>query len=689
MAKPKKPEIEEPEDTTAEKPKSGLSVAQFKKRIDASSKPLRGAYMQYWLNHSYVIGEQWLWINSQTSGIDRLPQDPDRVQATVNHIWPASRTVIGKLTQRPLQFYVPPTGADDAKVRGARTSEAILTHLHREQDWEGKREDAYWAAWKGGTGALCIDWDPTAGEPLGMTEAGRRYGTGDVTVEALAITDFAIEPGAREGETARWWIKKVALPPEQVQATFQMDEAPEPDANNATQPYQRKLIQTHLFGDSNEDHDTPLTMCYTLYERPNHLCEEGRIVTIVNDEIVAEKDWDFPFKDRLNLVLIRETRVENTWIGETVLKAARPVQNAINQSWSSIIEHMKLAGNARLVLPESMIDQIGELTDLPGEILWEADGSATPKFLSPPQMPQWWVDEPSKLKHEMDDILGTHEVSRGMAPGRVESGLGISILAEQDATPINRITKDSAGAFGRLATMALQFYADKVKESRSATIKSPGQPPREYDYSGKDLHGQVVAEVPFDAIMPRSKAAQQAFADRAMQMGLINSLPEWFRLAEVPVERDILEVLSPDVAKARRENASMALGRVEIPEKFDDHAMHIQEHLIFMKSAEWDLMDDEQKGVFEDHNLAHETAAAAEMGDQRAKANVDPALAAAPNAEGAPLLPLAEAGGAPPMDMLPADELVTPESLEPDLASMVAQDFPGIDPGIIDAGLGM
>lgn len=682
MAKYEKPDNKEPEDATAKKPKMGLSVAKFKERLLAASKPLRGAYLQYWLNHSYVIGEQWLWVNPVVNGIDRLPQDPDRVQATVNHVWPASRTVIGKLTQRPLQFYVPPTGADDAKVRGARTAEAILTHLHREQDWEGKREDAYWAAWKGGTGALSIDWDPTAGEPLGMTEAGRRFGTGDVVVEALAITDFMVEPGSRDAETARWWIKSVALPPEQVQAAYQLDEAPEPDANSATHPFQRKLLQTHVFGMGNDDTDTPLTRCFTLYERPNHLCPEGRIVTIVNDEIVAEKDWDFPFKERLNLVLIRETRVENTWIGETVLKAARPVQNAINQSWSSIIEHMKLAGNARLTLPESMMDQIGELTDLPGEILWVPDGGKNAGYLSPPQMPQWWINEPSKLKAAMDDILGTHEVSRGMAPGRIESGLGIAILAEQDATPISRITKDSAGAFGRLATMTLQLYAANVKEKRQAVIKQPGQPPREYGWTGKDLHGQVVAEVPFDAILPRSKAAQQAFADRAMQMGLISSLPEWFRLAEIPMERDILEVLSPDVAKARRENASMALGRIEIPEPFDDHAMHIQEHHIFMKSAEWDLMDQDERGVYWDHIQAHETLAAEEMGDQRARMNIDPALAAAANAEGAPLLPIGDVGGAPP---LAAEELVTPESLEPDLASMLAQDFPGIDPGVIDS----
>ena len=36
--------------------------------------------------------------------------------------------------------------------------------------------------------------------------------------------------------------------------------------------------------------------------------------------------------------------------GDTVFTAAVPIQTAFNASWSNIIEHLKLAGNARLVI---------------------------------------------------------------------------------------------------------------------------------------------------------------------------------------------------------------------------------------------------------------------------------------------------------------------------------------------------
>lgn len=628
-------------------PKDEASAHEVMEKYEQASKMLYGDQWNYWLNHAYLIGEQWLYINPQTRTLDQLPQDPERVQTTINHIWPASRTIMAKLLSRELQFYVPPTGADDATIRAAKTSESILRSVHREHDWEGLREEASWAVWKGGTAAICVNWDSNAGTPLGILDDNREYGTGDTKEEALAITDFVVEPGVRNAETARWWIKAVALPPEQIQDDFQLDWVPEPDASAALSPFQRKLITATLGGAAGTDASLRLARVYTLYERPNTKNKEGRIVSVVNDKVVDNKPWPFPWKDRLNLVILRETRIEGFWNGDTVLKAARPVQRAINQSWSSIIEHMKLAGNARLFVPQSAVDMLEQMSDLPGEVIPYPDGTSPPEYASPPQMPTWWIEEPVRLKNEMDDILGNHDVSRGEAPGRVDSALAISILIEQDSSPIGRLTKETGFAFGRLAEMVLRLYEANVKETRKATVKTPGQPARTIPWSGKHLKGQVLAEVPTDAIMPRSRAAQQAFADKALQGGLIRSLHEWYKLADIPMDTDLLEYVSPDIAKARRENAAMARGEISLPAPFDNHNEHIQEHLTFMKSAEWDLLKPEEQQVFILHNQGHATLSAEEMGAQMLKAQMSPGLGAAASATGAPVLPVGDQGANP------------------------------------------
>lgn len=644
-------------------------------RYNAGLKQLRGPQFGYWLNHSYVLGDQWIYHNPQTNTLEPFPHDDERIQATINRIWPASRTVIAKLVSRPLQFYVPPTGADDATIKAAKTAESILAAVHREHDWEGMREDAAWAAWKGGTGAMCVSWDPKAGTPLAQREDGKEFGTGDTVEEALNITEFVVEPGVKNAETARWWIKAVALPPEQVQATYNLKTTPPADATAASTPFMRKLMQISNSMDS--EVLVPLTRVFTYYERPNPLRKEGKIAVVVDNKIVDQSKWLFPFKDKLNLVTFVETRIEGQWVGETVMKAARPVQNAINQSWSAIIEHMKLAGNARLPMPQSAIDQIDQLTDLAGEIIPWPDGTEFPQWLSPPQMPQWWIEEPDRLRNELDDILGVHEVSRGDAPGRVESGLAISILVEQDSTPIGRLTKEMAGAFGRLAELVLRLFEANVTETRKAVVKTPGQPPKSMPWVGRELKGQVVAEVPLDSVMPRSRAAQEAQADKLLQMGLITTITEWARVADVPLDKDVLELVSPDVAKARRENATMALGVVQVPAAFDDHNIHVAEHLTFMKSAEWDLLKPEVQEIILLHVQGHTTMSAEELGKQAALAMQDPLLATAASPIGAPVLP---------MEALSAGALAPMEE-ESGIVEAISQQNPGIDPAVIEQGI--
>lgn len=630
-----------------EAPETGKTAAEILERYKKGLAAQNHEARQYWLNHSYVLGEQWLWWNNVTRSIDTLPRDPDRVQVTVNRMWPASRTLIAKLTSRKLVFDVPPTGADDATIRAARTSESICNSLRREHNWEDLREDVSWAAWKGGTGALCVEWDSTLGEPLGVRGDGRVYSTGDTVETALSIVDFVIEPGARDMRTAAWWIKHVCLPPEQVQDMFGLEQKPKADASAGMTPYQSKLLAQHV-GSGTQVPD--LTRVLTYYERPSNGNPAGQMAILVSEKIVESAPWPFPFQDKLNIVPVRETHLEGRWYGATVLTMARPVQTALNQSWSSIIEHMKLAGNARLQVPEAATDMIESLTDLPAEIIIVPEGSEGAAYLSPPQMPAWWIQQPMVLNEQMDDILAVHDVSRGKAPVNIESGLGLSVLIEQDSTPIGRMVNELARAFGDLAQMVLEIYQENVIETRQAVVKTPGQPAETATWTGGDLLGQTGVEVPVDAIMPRSRAQQAEMAKQALQMGLIGTLEEFVKVADLPDQRDLLEALSPDVAKARRENHMLALGQATPPAVFDNHKIHINEHLVFMKSPRWDTLAPAAQEYFILHNQAHAVLDAEAMGRQVAKGMTNPFLAAAADANGGPVLPMEALpgfGGAP------------------------------------------
>lgn len=620
-----------------------LSPKDIEQKYERGVKAIYAEIQDYWINSAFIRGKQWVKWDARSNKITAYEGDPDRVQAVNNRIWPASRTIMSKILQRPLAFEVLPSEPDDATMRGASTAEAVLEDIHYEHKWESLREVNALSTWLGGTAAICVDWDPSKGRTVDGTVR-----EGDTVETPLSIAEFVLQPGVKNAETAHWWVKAQALPPESVKNTYNLKETPPSDATNGLSP----LYQS--WGDRLGDGSTKpeLTRVLTYYERPHKGNPEGTIAVVINGKFAVQpKKWPFPFTERLNLALTFETRQDQKWAGETVVTQARPVQMLLNLAESNIAEHMKNAGTARMFVPQSVIDAIDVMSDLPGEMLPIPDGSSPPVWSTPPSMPNWWAIRANELSQQIDDLLGWHEISRGDTPANIESGYGLSILAEHDASPVGRMVTSQAAAFSDVATMVLQLYAANVQETRTSMVRSGGDVPEQVTWSGRDLAGQTQAVVPQDAVMPRSRAAAMATAEKMVQMGLVQDVETFAALTELPGAKDLLSRIRPDAAKARRENSMMALGRPQVPADFDDHQAHIAEHNVFRKSARYERLSPDLKGLVDTHIQAHSTMAGELAGKARAGAAIDPMLSTVPQADSRPTIPME----AMPPDSLPVE----------------------------------
>ncbi len=606
-------------------------------RWDDAFRHTRDSTKEYHLNHAYLEGYQWMEWNPIELRVQGLPEDDDRIQATMNHMRANVRTIVSQLTQRELSFEVPPSAYDDATIRAAKVSETLLADLRHQHDWEVLREGHIKSALKGGTAAIAVDWDPK----------------NKTTVETvLGIPEFVIEPGARDAETARWWIKLQLLPPEEVQSMFpeHFDLEP-PMADGKTG--QRSEYEYR-------ERDVPLTRVLTYYERPNPLCPEGKICVEVNKKLLQEvKEWPFPWSHRLNLAVARESLIESEALGSTVLSDARSPQTALNAAWSGFLEHMREASTHRLAVDENWVDAIDSLNDRAGGVIYGPKAKVgAPEYLKAPPIPTGLLDGIHMLKAEIDNLLGVHDVSRGQAPANIESGYGLSILAEKDASPVGRLIKETARAWSRVGWMVLELHQAEATTEREASIPTGGVPAVR-KWKGKDIMGQTRATVPLEAIIPRSQAAQQAWADNAVQMGLISpedplAVMRYAKLADMPDHRGIINAVLPDAAKATRENEAVVLDEVPLPANFDDHAVHIEIHNEFRKTIQYELLSDEQRTDIDNHVMAHERMAQGILGEQRMATDIDPALGAAPRADGAPPLE-----GLPPA---PTEPMTPPEA---------------------------
>ena len=632
------------------------------------------------VNAMFLRNRQWVYWDRSSGRLEEVPRHPERLRATVNKMGPDSRRIISKLLRRPLMFDVPPDSADDAASQASRIAEAVLVETHREQDWENFRHDHANVVWQGGWGAVCVEWDSEAGavlpqqqqepSPLEAGDGSQVTHVGDVKLSVISLHEIAVEPGTHDVEKALYWVRGQAFPPSEVQAMYDLESEPQGDA--------RAVDSIHRYREDDRSNKqyVPLTMVYTYHGRP-YRGRPGQVMTVVGDNVVEQSGWPFPFEDRLNLSAAIVEPIHNTWYGHTPVTDAVPVQALLNAAWSSVGEHMKLAGNARLWVPEGAVDDLESITDEPGEAVgYNPINGRKPEYESPPTMPDWWSRHPSNVGDALDDILSVHDVSRGDAPGGVESGIALSILSENDDTPVGALAKSLAECWGRVATMVLELYGSRVMDSRSTRVVLPTNVPENRQWVGKDLAGATTAVVPLDAVMPRSRAGQAAYAMQLFDRGIITTPGELAKVADLPDQDDLLEGIDPDTARAQRENYQLSVGIPRTVDVIDDNANHIHHHRNFIRSARYEQLDPQLQTLCRMHLAAHEIYAAELAARQLKAAQVSPAAAALPT-EAPPVLPTGSLGEAAALAatapgvpseiaaMLPPDSMAAPTEPTP------------------------
>lgn len=591
----------------------------------------------YWLNEAFFDGQQWVsWDESSNSvkALSELGHHARRSRVVFNEIQPRVRGLMGRMLADPLTFEVSPTRADDFTRRTAAMNQSILDHAHDRQQWEAKRRENLFNKFLGGVSAVAVDWDPRAGTPLMVNQNSGVITGGDVQLTALSIPEFTVEPGVRNWREARWWMSDTVAPPELVQDQFGLDDPPKADARAATTPTARRLTyRTH--GSVAED----LTHVYRYYERPNQATPDGKVCVVVNDDLIFEGPWPFPFND-LNLHVFIQDGVAHRWWGETMVSQARPIQVYYNHLKSATLENSKYFAGIKLALPQGSMGQEQELTDEP-EILEYAAEFGQPSYLAPPEAGRHLQNETRDCLRHLDEVLHTHAVARGESLGERASGLMVSILAEKDDTPLSMSARDEAIGWGNVARMVLELYKANVHDPREAMVREgPQQLPQSVKWTGRDIGDQTDVQVSLQSTLPKSRAAMIAQLETLVQLNPALAqnltLDDMAKFADMPTRSVFDSFGDRDAKLAQEENHLLFRGEPVIPNDYDDHAAHIAEHNDFRKESRFRDASPEVQQLVEMHVQAHQRLAEEELVQQRQVAERAADLAMAPQANEPP-----------------------------------------------------
>jgi hypothetical protein len=114
---------------------------------------------------------------------------------------------------------------------------------------------------------------------------------------------------------------------------------------------------------------------------------------------------------------------------------------------------------------------------------------------------------------------------------------------------------------------------------------------------------------------PRSRAARQAFIVDLMDKQVIGP-DQGLRYLQMSETNRLYDELQVDSKHAKRENFKMSLGEDVPLNPFDNHAIHLYEHELFMKSQEYEALSEDVKMIFLNHHMITKMMIQGQMVDQ-------------------------------------------------------------------------
>ena len=581
------------------------STESINLRLDAFQRNL-----QYLNANKHASGM----IQYADSGRYKYVKNPSReLWLYVNLLRSNLRLLVDALSSRVPQFRPIEGKADDYTISAGRLAKELLQAKYSES-WQMLRQRALWYAYAAGCVGIWVDWDEQQ----------------QTTVETMTtLSDMRFEPGSKLAETARWGIKQQILPSGLVRTMF-----PEafPDKDPAPDRKDRSFANVAVYSrdTSSGRTDEYTSTVRTLYVKPSSVHPEGGYFTTVGDTLVEAGPWPYPFRNHLNVAVLRQEPYEDRWVGSTRLDDCTPLQAYINQVWSYLLTLARDTGAPLLVIPGDMASQASEIDGTPGKKVFRRAGTTVnegPYYLNPPPWPGGVYDLMDRARAALDDMLDVQDVMRGRNAPNIESGAGVVALQQAAIGGVNGMSRNEAICLGRVADMTIKMHAQRVTEPRG-WLTSPEGVASSRTWTGADLQAVSGIEVPVASLDPGLKEFMTQVVIQMINAGRPGfDLTTLAKVEHLDTLDQLVEEIDPHSAYAVKENEQFfglndmfeRLGEnpdpkmleelqsmVHPPVDSDDHETHIPIHRVMKSSAAWRQLHPALQEAFDAHLQTHQ-----------------------------------------------------------------------------------
>jgi hypothetical protein len=560
---------------------------------------------------------------------------------------------MAKLTGQKPNAYIVPSSSEDRDMYAANAGEQIWDSLFREKKVHRTlRRAVFWTCITG-NGFIKSWWDES--KPDYFSDL-----MGDICYESLTPFHLFV-PDLKEVEIENqpYVIHASNRNTEQLSLAYGTEIRGGKSSGDILEESFTSVMGVQQ--DNSTKVDTTLVL--EVWIRPNQLklLPEGGMFTVAGDQILdIWQGWPYAH-DQYPFSHIRHVET-GKFYGESTIVDLVSLQREYNRTRGQIIESKNRTAKPQLAAEIGSIDP-DKMTSEPGQIILYRPGFNAPMPIPLQGLPSYVLDEQERIKMDMNEISGQHEVSRGQVPPGVTAATAISYLQEQDESKLSYTFDSLEEGVEKIAYQTLSYVKQYWDTPRKVKVTGEDGSFDVMAFEGSDLRDNTDIRVEAGSSLPTSRAAKQSFIMDLMKLGFIDP-NKGLEVMEIGGINKIYEQIQVDVRQAQRENLKMAQVTAELlqqnqqeqlglylqsPEgqqkaqqgllmqgpdgslldlsgmmmnpgmgptpvnlplivpvnSWDDHRTHIERHNNYRKSQAFDNLPMEAKQLFEQHVQQH------------------------------------------------------------------------------------
>lgn len=577
-------------------------ISYWEKQYQICDKQ-RKAYEEAWyMNLAFYFSKQWVVWNRTINGSARLydpPSPRNRVRLISNRVKPVIRDELTKLIKEEPQFYVVPNTTDPTDVAAARVAESLAEFILKNTKYNRiRRQTTFWAL-------IC-----------GTSYVKTTCPGIDEDIINDKITAFNIFVPDLENEdiqTQAFVMHCRGVPADSIEQQYGEKVPTDMSVNGAS--LEQKFLSA--IGVKNKDaSDNKMVYVKEIWVKPCLRYKQGALITIANKKIVyrytpdgtqfdenndpIKGDNGFPYDHGQYPFAKMDHTASGRYYGTSTIEDIIPLQKEYNKSRSQIIESKNRMAKPQMTYVKGSID-VTKITSEVGLYIPVMPGFDPPRPIALAPLPEYALQIPNMIKEDIDEVAGRNDISRGGVPTGIQAASAIAYLAEQNDSKIYNTVISIEEATEQIGQQVLSLVQQFWTPEKIEKIVSRNNAFEASVFMISSLNKNTDLRVEAGSMAPKSKAAQQAFITDLMTKGMIP--PEkGLRYLQMNETNRLYDELQVDSRQAQRENFKMAQGDTSIqPNDFDNDPVHIYEHELYMKSQEYEALDDQGKSIFINH----------------------------------------------------------------------------------------